>query len=159
MSAPIRIAAAADTQDVARFFSGVYESRRGRGAATSQGLFERTIDVLFPREDAPTVLLYIADGDIHGVVAFRIDPDRQRAELVTVQAHDTVRGRSAAQQLLGETVRHCDREGVPVLVTDVPAADVRARGFLRREGFAVVIDGAADEAAPEEGVVTYARSV
>jgi N-acetylglutamate synthase-like GNAT family acetyltransferase len=157
MVAHIRVADAADTEGVARLFARIYESGRGPGAARDQGLSERTIAVLFPDRDRPTVLVYVIDGDIEGVVAYRLDRQSGSASLITVQTHDTVRGRSAAQLLLSETARRCAAEGMSELVTDVPAADVRARGFLRREGFSAVVESDVSDAPLLDAVVTYQR--
>jgi ribosomal protein S18 acetylase RimI-like enzyme len=157
MPALIRVADVADTAGVTRLFVRIYESQHGPGSATAQGLLESTGAVLFPDQDGPTVLVYVIDDDIHGVVAYRLDQQHGSASIITVQAHDTVRGRSAAQLLLSETVGRCATAGALALVTDVPAADVRARGFLRREGFTPVVEHDVVAASQDDAVVTYQR--
>ncbi len=157
MAALIRVASAADVEGVTGLFSRIYETGRGPGSANDQGLWERTIAVLFPDSDGPTVLVYVIEGDIQGVTAYRLGPQDGFAFLITVQAHDSVWGRSTAQQLLSETARRCAAEGASVLLTEVPAADVRARGFLRREGFSAVAEGDVADESQTDAVVTYQR--
>ncbi len=157
MATPIRVADAADAASVAQFFDGIYDSQHGPGSASAWGMVERTAAVLFPERGGPTVLVYDVDGDIQGVVAYQIDPAHGCATIVTVQVRDTVRGRGAAQQLLSETVRACVIAGVSMLSTEVAAADVRARGFLRREGFSVVVEGETAPESEDDATVTYRR--
>lgn len=157
MDTSIRIATRDDADGVARFFGAIYASQRGLSSASAREMLARTVAVLFPQRDGPTVMVYVIEDDIHGVVAYHVDQERASASIVSVQAHDTVRGRSAAQQLLSETARSCAEAGVTLLVTDVPAADVRARGFLRREGFSAVVENDAVSASQDDAVVTYQR--
>ena len=137
MGSGIRRATADDAATVAAFFAAVYEMEHGRGSAGALEMLQRTIAVLFPEEHAPVVYLYETDA-IHGVGAVRDAGDGIR-ELVTVQVFDTVQGRGVAQTLLHHLVEQSRSDGCRTIFTLVPPADVRARGFLRREGF--VSDG------------------
>lgn len=119
---------------------------------TAQALLERTVAVLFPQQDGPTVVVYAIDDDIHAVGAYRVDRRHGCASIITVQAHNTVRSRSAVQQLLSETMRNCAEARVASVVTDV-----RARGFLRREGFSPAAENDVAEASRDDAAVTYQR--
>lgn len=152
----IRVASVDDASAVADFFTSVYEGEHGAGAAAALQMRERTLAVLFPVEgERPEVFVYDAgEAGIQGVTAVRAEPPLGEAELITVQVFDTVQGKGIAQTLLRRAIDHVRASGVATLHTAVDAADVRARGFLRREGFTVTLPegGVPDE---QDALVRY----
>ena len=157
MGTSIRVADNNDAAEVARFFSEVYEAEHGIGSSGALEMLERTIAVLFPPDENPLVLVHRVDDRIEGVAACHPVDARARAELITVQVYDTVQGRGAAQRLLAALVDQCRDAGATVLTTEVPLADGRARGFLRREGFFPANQEVYPPSGPEDFVVAYER--
>lgn len=150
------MASASDAASIVSFFSQVYDAHHGPAAAGALHLEDRTRDVLFPQQDPPDVLVFeAADGAIEGVTAVRIAPESRAAELLTVQVFDTVQGKGIGQTLLRSTVDHVRAAGATLVYTDVDREDVRARGFLRREGFVVEVADDESTGAEDAGTVRY----
>lgn len=135
MRTDIRLASSGDAQLVASFFSDVYETQHGIGSAGSLEMLQRTVASLFSDDEAPTVFISEADGVVLGVAAVKQAMGSAVCELIAIQTNDSVHGRGVAQTLLRTVVEYCAARGGSTLVTTVPSSDVRARGFLRREGF------------------------
>ncbi len=159
MRTGIRAATTDDAAAVAAFFTSVYEVHHGLGTASVAEMLDRTLSVLFPAEgEPPTVFVSELADVIQGVAATRVAGERGECELVTVQVYDTVQGRGIAQTLLREVVAHCTGLGATTLTTEVPLHDVRARGFLRREGFAATADDLEASSGEVDGVLKYSMS-
>ena len=156
----IREASTDDTVAVAAFFTAVYEGQHGIGSTGAVEMLIRTIAVLFPEEGAgPTVFISESAGVIHGVVAARHADESGECEIVTIQVYDTVRGRGVAQTLLRKLVEHCSAMGGVTLKTEVPLSDVRARGFLRREGFSAAASDFEASSGAVDGTLWYSLPV
>lgn len=157
MERGIRIVTAQDAEAVTQFFTAVYETRHGAGTAQTLRLLERTLETLFPAApDRPTVFAYDAgDGAVQGVAAVRGPDVAGAAELITVQVFDTVQGKGIGQTLLRRTVEHVRAGGATLFHTVVEGEDVRARGFLRREGFVAEVPEGDQGAAQHGGLVRY----
>lgn len=136
MQQGIREASVDDAASVAGFFSSIFEDTHGAGSSSALEMLQRTVAVLFPPSDAePTVYVYEHDGTILGVVAAARPDSSGVSQLLTIQVFDNVQGRGIAQTLLGRVIDHVRQWGAVSVATQVPYSDVRARGFLRREGF------------------------
>jgi hypothetical protein len=53
----------------------------------------------------------------------------------------------------------CAALGGVALTTDVPLSDVRARGFLRREGFVALVDELAPAPVADDAMISYRLDV
>ncbi len=159
MPTDIRLATGEDAQRVAAFFTGLYESRHGIGSAGSLEMLQRTVAALFTDDPALTVFLSEGSGALLGVAAIRHAAGDGACELVSIQASDSVQGRGIAQTLLRHIVENCASQGGQIVTTSVPASDVRARGFLRREGFFASAEELASQSSQSDAVVTYVLDV
>lgn len=159
MRTEIRRASGDDAQRVAAFFTSLYETRHGIGSAASLEMLQRTVASLFADDDSVTVFISERDGVVEGVTAVRHGEGEGTCELVAIQADDTIRGRGVAQTLLSHLVENCAVQGSTSLTTVVTSADVRARGFLRREGFMVSAEEFGTGAQAVDAVVTYTLDV
>ena len=159
MGQGIREALVDDASAVAAFFKDVFEGHHGIGSADAADMLQRTVAVLFPPiEPVPAVFLYEQADRLLGVAAVRPPNGDGVCELVTVQVFDTVQGRGIAQTLLQRVLESVRSWGGESMVTAVVHGDVRARGFLRREGF--IADPEPDGALPDPtSVVSYRRAV
>lgn len=152
MVQPIREATKADAVAIAAFFTSVYESVHGRASASAVEMLERTMAVLFPADDATWVVVYDDEGVISGAAGITAPHSGQDCELLSIQAHDNVKGRGVAQTLLHKVIEKARVGGAQAIVTSVTAGDDRARGFLSREGFAPVDPG-------EEPTLLYRKAL
>lgn len=159
MRTEIRRASGDDAQRVASFFTDLYETRQGIGSAGSPEMLQRTIASLFADDGELTVFISEGSGDVQGVAAVRHGQDKGACEMITIQADDTIRGRGVAQTLLTYLVENCASCGSATLATSVPVSDVRARGFLRREGFVASAEELATASPTNDGSITYALDV
>lgn len=151
VSLSVREATVADLPAIVGLFSEVYDARHGDGAAADVSMAERTAAGLFG--EVPTLTwVYEPRGVARGVAAVRLAPTGG-LDLVALQVTDSVPGRAAAQVLVQHVVAYAAAQGVDHVVAAVPADDVRARGFLRREGFEIEDDDAAG------GQMVYRRAV
>lgn len=159
MGQGIREALVEDAPAVATFFKDVFEGHHGIGSADAVEMLQRTVAVLFPPiEPVPAVFMYEQADNIIGVAAVRPPGESGICELVTVQVFDNVQGRGVAQTLLQRVLERSREWHGSTIATEVLHGDVRARGFLRREGF--VADAEPDGALPgPTSVVRYARAV
>jgi GNAT superfamily N-acetyltransferase len=159
MSTDIRLAAVEDAQRVASFLSHVYETRHGIGSAGSLEMLQRTVVSLFTDDEAVTVFVSEDSGVLQGVAAARHAVGVGTCELIFIQATDSVQGRGVAQTLLRHLVENCAARGGDTLITSTLSSDVRARGFLRREGF-IASAAEHDLASPtSEETITYVLDV
>lgn len=159
MGTDIRLATGEDAQRVASFFSDLYETRHGIGSAGSLEMLQRTVASMFTDDEALTVFVSEASGDLQGVAAARHAVDDGACELISIQASDSVQGRGVAQTLLRHLVENCDARGGDTLNTSIPSSDVRARGFLRREGFIASAGEHASALPKSDEVITYVLDV
>jgi len=159
METGIRLASHDDLESVAAFFTSVYEARHGVGSARNMEMLQRTVSSLFGDNDALTVLVSESAGLLQGVAAVKHSEVGGPCELVTIQTNDSVQGRGVAQTLLRQVIEMCASRGGTVLATGVPMADVRARGFLRREGFVVSAEEPDAGRLGADGSVTYRLDV
>ena len=159
MRTEIRRASGDDAQRVASFFTDLYETRHGIGSAGSLEMLQRTIASLVADDGELTVFISEGSGDVQGVAAVRHGHAEGACEMVTIQADDTIRGRGVAQTLLTYLVKSCASCGSATLATSVPASDVRARGFLRREGFVASAEELATASPTNDGSITYMLDV
>jgi L-amino acid N-acyltransferase YncA len=159
MGTDIRVATGDDAQRVASFFTDLYETRHGIGSAGSLEMLQRTVASLFTDDEALTVFISEASGVLQGVAAARHAVDVGTCELISVQASDSVQGRGVAQTLLRYLVENCAVRGGSTLVTSIPSSDVRARGFLRREGFVATADEHASASPKGDETITYVLDV
>lgn len=159
MRTEIRPASGDDAQRVAAFFTMLYETRHGIGSASSLEMLQRTVASLFAGDDTLSVFLSEDSSGIQGVVAARQAEGDTTCELTAIQADDTIRGRGVAQTLLGFLVGHCASRGGAAIVTSVAASDVRARGFLRREGFVAAAEEIAIGSPASEELIVYTLDV
>lgn len=159
MRTEIRLAAGDDTQRVASFFTSLYETRHGIGSASSLEMLQRTIASLFADDDAFVVFISESSGAVQGVAAVRHAAHDGPCELIAIQADDTIRGRGVAQTLLSYLVRSCASQGGTSLTTSVASSDVRARGFLRREGFVASAEELETASATSDELIIYTLDV
>lgn len=138
MVQPIREATRADAVAIAAFFTSVYESVQGRASASAVEMLDRTMAVLFPADDATWVVVYDDEGVISGAAGISLPEPGRDCELLSIQAHDNVKGRGVAQTLLHRVIEKAREAGAGAIVTSVTTGDDRARGFLSREGFSPV---------------------
>jgi len=155
----IRAVSGGDSPLVSAFFRSVYESRHGVGSSSEIEMLQHTVAALFGGDDAPTVWVSERSGAVQGVVAVRHSVTPAPCELVTIQTHDTVKGRGTAQTLLRHVVTTCAERGGTALETSVPSSDVRARGFLRREGFVASSEELEGAGPGEDVTITYRLDV
>ena len=159
MGSDIRLATGGDAQRVAAFFTDLYETRHGIGSAGSLEMLQRTVASLFADDEALSVVISEASGALQGVAAVRYAVDGGPCELVAIQASDSVQGRGVAQTLLRYLIEKCASRGGGILTTGVPSTDVRARGFLRREGFVAAAEDLATASPMSDAVITYTLDV
>lgn len=159
MRTQIRRATGDDAHRVAAFFTNLYESRHGIGSGASLEMLQRTVASLFTEDEALTVFLSERAGALQGVGAVRHSASDGPCELIAIQADDTIRGRGVAQTLLRYLVESCAARGGTALVTSVDAPDVRARGFLRREGFVASAEELATASPASTTVVVYTLDI
>lgn len=160
MSIGIRAATPDDAAGVAAFFSAVYEGEHGLGSAGALEMLQRTVAVLFPdHAEPPAVYVYESGAAIQGVGAVRPGNAEGACELITIQVFDNVQGRGIAQRLLHRVVELCSQQGATKLYTMVPLADVRARGFLRREGFVADAEDGIAAGGPPDSIVRYVLGI
>jgi len=151
----IRIATATDESAIVEFFTTMLEHHGDDEGPHAVRAVQGLLDAIFTRgADQPTVFAYDAgDGDLQGIAALREPDEAGAAELITVQVFNTVQGRGIGQTLLRRAIDHVRQAGALSLHTEVLSADVRSRGFLRREGF--VVEDVAGESAAPSAVVRY----
>jgi L-amino acid N-acyltransferase YncA len=159
MGTDIRLATGEDAPRVASFFSDLYETRHGIGSASSLDMLQRTVASLFVDDGALTVFVSEASGVLQGVAAARHAVDDGTCDLISIQASDSVQGRGFAQTLLGHLVENCAARGGNTLTTSIPSSDVRARGFLRREGFVASAGEHASALPTSDETITYVLDV
>jgi L-amino acid N-acyltransferase YncA len=159
MSTDIRLATVEDAQRVAVFLSHVYETRHGIGSAGSLEMLQRTVVSLFTDDEAVTVFVSEDSGVLQGVAAARHAVGVGTCELIFIQATDNVQGRGVAQTLLRYLVENCAARGGDTLMTSIPSSDVRARGFLRREGFLATAGEHALASPKSDEDITYVLDV
>jgi ribosomal protein S18 acetylase RimI-like enzyme len=159
MPTEIRLATGEDAQRVASFFTDLYETRHGIGSAGSLEMLQRTVAALFADDEALTVFVSEDADVLRGVSAVRHSDGAGSCELISIQASDSVQGRGVAQTLLRHVVENCASRGGDTLVTSVPAWDVRARGFLRREGFFASAEELATESPTSDAMIMYVLDV
>lgn len=159
MRTEIRLASGDDAQRVAAFFTNLYETRHGIGSASSLEMLQRTVASLFADDEALTVVIAERSGALQGVAAARHAPHEGPCKLIAIQANDTIRGRGVAQTLLGYLVKNCAARGGTALATSVQAPDVRARGFLRREGFVASAEELATASPASTELISYTLDV
>jgi ribosomal protein S18 acetylase RimI-like enzyme len=159
MRTAIRLATGEDAQRVASFLSDVYETRHGIGSAGSLEVLQRTVASMFTDDETLTVYVSEASGALQGVAAARHAVDDGACELFFIQASDSVQGRGFAQTLLRHLVENCAARGGDTLITSIPSSDVRARGFLRREGFIASAGEHASVSPTSDGNITYVLDV
>jgi GNAT superfamily N-acetyltransferase len=159
MSTDIRLATVEDAPRVASFLSHVYETRHGIGSAGSLEMLQRTVVSLFTDDEAIEVFVSEASGVLQGVAAVRHAVDDGTCELVFIQATDSVQGRGVAQTLLRHLVENCAARGGDTLITSTLSSDVRARGFLRREGFIASVGEHASASPTSDETITYVLDV
>jgi len=159
MVTEIRLASGDDAPRVASFFTDIYETRHGIGSACSLEMLQRTIASLFADDGEVTVFISEGSGTVQGVAAVRHGEDEGACELVAIQADDTIRGRGVAQTLLTHLVENCASCGSATLATSVPSSDVRARGFLRREGFVASAGEIVTASPTSDAVIEYTLDV
>lgn len=159
MGMDIRRATGDDAQRVASFFTDLYETRHGIGSAGSLEMLQRTVAALFADDEALAVFVSEGSGALLGVAAVRHAVGDGTCELIAIQADDSVQGRGVAQTLLRHLVENCASLGGKTLTTSVPSSDVRARGFLRREGFFPSPEENAAASPNGDAIVTYVLDV
>jgi len=159
MRTDIRRATGEDAHRVASFFTDLYETRHGVGSAGSLEMLQRTVAALFADDDALTVFVSEGSGALLGVAASRHAVGDGACELIAVQANDSVQGRGVAQTLLRHLVENCASLGGDILTTSVPSSDVRARGFLRREGFFASTEELSTSSSADDAMITYVLDV
>lgn len=159
MGSGIRLATGEDAQRVAAFFTDIYETRHGIGSAGSLEMFQRTVASLFADDEALTGLISEGSGALQGVAAVRHAVGEGACELIAIQANDSVQGRGVAQTLLRYVIESCAARGDGTLTTRVPSSDVRARGFLRREGFIATAEDIATASPTSDTAIVYTLDV
>jgi len=159
MDTDIRLATGEDAQRVASFFVDLYETRHGIGSASSLEMLQRAVASLFTDDEALTVFVSEASSVLQGVVAARHAVDVGTCELISIQASDSVQGRGVAQTLLRHLIENCAARGGDILMTSIPASDVRVRGFLRREGFIASAGEHASASTKSDEAITYVLDV
>lgn len=159
MRTGIRAANDDDAHLVAVFFTKIYEKHHGIGSVSALEMLERTVASLFTDTDPPTVYLSEVAGRVQGVAAVRHLPLAGECDLIAIQADDTIQGRGVAQTLLRHVVVECAALGGVALRTGVPLSDVRARGFLRREGFVALVDDLVTAPIADDATISYRLEV
>ncbi|NYI40051.1 GNAT family N-acetyltransferase [Demequina lutea] len=155
----IRLATGEDAHRVASFLTELHETRHGIGSAGSLEIPQRLVAGLLADDEALTVFISESTGALQGVAAVRHAITDGACELFAIQANDSVRGRGVAQTLLRHLVENCASRGGDMLTTSVPSSDVRARGFLRRDGFIAAADELATASPVDDAVIMYALDV
>ena len=159
MMTGIRAVSGGDSSLVAAFFRSVYESRHGVGSSSEIEMLQRTVASFFGDDEALTVWVSEVSGAVQGVAAVRHSVGSGPCELVTIQTRDSVQGRGTAQTLLRHVVKSCAERAGTVLETSVPMSDVRARGFLRREGFVATTEDLQGRVPGGDVAITYRLDV